>query len=687
MARKKKKRRSFPEPKAGPSKASPSKAAQNKAAAKKQSGQSAGPKDASGKPKRKPGQPIRETVESLVVAIVLAFLFRAFQAEAFVIPTGSMAPTLMGRHKDVVCPQSGERFKVNDALAGREFDEIAGQVGRYVPESQVRRMSGPQLRGAAESVQGVSPSCRYPMAMSSEPGRPLLSLDPDTKNQPAYAGDRILVNKYLYDFTEPKRWDVVVFKYPGDATQNYIKRLVGLPEEELRIYQGDLFVRPAGTTQPHRIARKPERTLLAMRQLVHDTDHDSAALNSAGWPLRWRDDGPGAGWSTEAVDAGGRRRQSHRVKASGATRWLRYRHTPAPTQAWRAALAPKNPPPLPTATPSLITDYNAYNSEVIRAGIQTTGLGLQPTAAGLHWVGDLMVEADVRVESASGELLLDLVEAGRHFTCTIDLATGRATLSIRGFGDAAPGSADSGDEGPTNGGWAGGPPLDGFAATAETPIRKPGDYRLRFSNFDDQLLLWVNDSAVSFDAETVYDADAVFGDRDAATPQTDPTGDPGDLAPVGVGARGAELTVTRLRVWRDLYYIADSWRNQRYRGQNAVTDFPLERPSGLFQSTLRVRTKSGGVPLFALPSQPSTWSAFRERRREDFATQADQFFVMGDNSASSLDCRLWRGSSGAGQPGGPYLERSLLIGKAVCVYWPHSWFYLAPNIADMRLVR
>ena len=45
----------------------------------------------------------RETVESLVIAFTLALLFRAFEAEAFVIPTGSMAPTLMGRHKDLDC--------------------------------------------------------------------------------------------------------------------------------------------------------------------------------------------------------------------------------------------------------------------------------------------------------------------------------------------------------------------------------------------------------------------------------------------------------------------------------------------------------------------------------------------------------------------------------------------------------
>ena len=55
---------------------------------------------------------IREIVESVVIAFVLAFLFRTFEAEAFVIPTGSMAPTLMGRHKDVVCDQCGTPTQV-----------------------------------------------------------------------------------------------------------------------------------------------------------------------------------------------------------------------------------------------------------------------------------------------------------------------------------------------------------------------------------------------------------------------------------------------------------------------------------------------------------------------------------------------------------------------------------------------
>src|SRR5271168_1584036 len=55
----------------------------------------------------------RDTVEAIVVAFILALVVRGFEAQAFVIPTGSMAPTLMGRHKDVSCPQCGFVYAVN----------------------------------------------------------------------------------------------------------------------------------------------------------------------------------------------------------------------------------------------------------------------------------------------------------------------------------------------------------------------------------------------------------------------------------------------------------------------------------------------------------------------------------------------------------------------------------------------
>lgn len=55
----------------------------------------------------------REVVETIVFVVVLVLLLKTFLAEAFVIPTGSMATTLWGYHKNVVCDQCQYPFQVN----------------------------------------------------------------------------------------------------------------------------------------------------------------------------------------------------------------------------------------------------------------------------------------------------------------------------------------------------------------------------------------------------------------------------------------------------------------------------------------------------------------------------------------------------------------------------------------------
>jgi signal peptidase I len=57
-----------------------------------------------------------------------------------------------------------------------------------------------------------------------------------------WTGDKILVNKFAYDFRDPRRWEVAVFKYPEDVSKNYIKRVVGLPGERIQIRQGDIYI-------------------------------------------------------------------------------------------------------------------------------------------------------------------------------------------------------------------------------------------------------------------------------------------------------------------------------------------------------------------------------------------------------------------------------------------------------------
>ena len=48
-------------------------------------------------------------------------------------------------------------------------------------------------------------------------------------------GDRLLANKFIYRFKEPERGEVIIFKSPIESKKYYIKRLVGLPGEELEI--------------------------------------------------------------------------------------------------------------------------------------------------------------------------------------------------------------------------------------------------------------------------------------------------------------------------------------------------------------------------------------------------------------------------------------------------------------------
>ena len=60
-----------------------------------------------------PKDTFREIIETIVFVIVLVLLLKTFVAEAFVIPTGSMATTLYGYHRNVTCPQCGHQFPIN----------------------------------------------------------------------------------------------------------------------------------------------------------------------------------------------------------------------------------------------------------------------------------------------------------------------------------------------------------------------------------------------------------------------------------------------------------------------------------------------------------------------------------------------------------------------------------------------
>ena len=67
--------------------------------------------------------------------------------------------------------------------------------------------------------------------------------------------DRILVDKLSYHFRDPARFEVAVFRYPLDRSKNFIKRIWGLPGEELEIRNGDVFRRDDTSSEWENVRR------------------------------------------------------------------------------------------------------------------------------------------------------------------------------------------------------------------------------------------------------------------------------------------------------------------------------------------------------------------------------------------------------------------------------------------------
>ena len=107
-------------------------------------------------------QPIRRFLETLFLFFCALLIFRAVCAEPYGVPTGSMAPTLLGHHRAVTCPRCGYTVRV-----GTPAD--------------------PQ---AAPTAGAACPNC----------GCPDLGLG----DAPVCPGDHVLVNKNLYEWRTPR---------------------------------------------------------------------------------------------------------------------------------------------------------------------------------------------------------------------------------------------------------------------------------------------------------------------------------------------------------------------------------------------------------------------------------------------------------------------------------------------------
>lgn len=249
---------------------------------------------------------VRQTVELLVSLVLCVIVVRTFSAEAYVVPTGSMAPTLLGWHRELVCPNCQYPFDV----------------------------------GIDEEGRAGSPVC---------PNCGEANFDP----VPALecGGDRVLVQKFLYEFRPPKRWEVAVFHYPGDPVQAYVKRVIGLPGESIRIVDGDVYA-------DGQIVRKTLEDQRAMRIAVHDSRYEPRdADRFPRWVFRsgWGYRSPATGWSRS--DQG----FVHRPRGdAGPGDWVIYQH-------WDPARRRYGP----------VRDFYAYNGGELPSDNEVTDLGLE----------------------------------------------------------------------------------------------------------------------------------------------------------------------------------------------------------------------------------------------------------------------------------------------------------------------
>jgi signal peptidase I len=465
------------------------------------------PSPSTGEPREQPAAPpapgnnahietkdsLREIVETIVFVIVLVLLLKSFVAEAFVIPTGSMAETLWGYQKEVECPQCHFKFPVN---CSSEVEP---------PQS---------LRQPVRKC--VCPNCRYEIDFAED----RITAGPQT-------GDRVLVDKTLYDLLqEPARFDVVVFKYPGkddrDGPQkehvpmNYIKRLIGKPGETIAIYRGDLYrttdlgypnhTRPTNPDELRRdvlendesaktlfehqlltqfrdegkgfqIIRKDPDKILALMRIVYDNDHQAADLRTL--PPRWSGEGSWVPDSTAQP-----KRFSH---AGSSLEWLTYRHRLRKSQQ-----------------PQLITDFSGYNNG--------DGKGSPPRE---NWVGDLILECEVSVEKPEGMVVMDLAKGTDRFQARWDLATGTCSL-IR--------IADT----------------ETVLDSRPTDMKKSGTYSVRFANVDERLTVWLNDRLI-------------FAEGVTYKPPKERGPEENDLKPARIGVQGGAV-VDHIKLHRDTYY-------------------------------------------------------------------------------------------------------------------------------------
>lgn len=579
--------------------------------------------------KKEPQQSnVKETLEQILVAFILAFIFRCFIVEAYVIPTGSMAPTLLGAHMNFRCPDCGWRWTVN----------YSGENG------------GEDVPAQASEVYPIRCSnCGFKLPRDL-PGEP----ENDATAPPVAYGDRILVQKYIYLLHEPRRWDVVVFKTPfdndprvEDYTQNYIKRLIGTPGETVMILDGDVYVAQDKPNladykpEDFAIQSKPYKVQEAMWRVVYDNDYLPRGLTRTYAPPANQYT---AGQQTPLVDYPFV--QPWKPTGDGWNvdgRTFTFKAATTGRIAFDAEEMPEK---------HSLTDWVGYDvshmtgkktDSFLDRGYDSSGFGdrrelerrgyrLRSGIDPLNNVSDVKLMFSYRRKSGDGALHANITKHRNLFQ--LELVRGKA--SLKRF---APGATT--------------PQEIGSVEVGEPSI----PLRVEFAVVDYRASVRINGKEVIASTPEQFSPDvaALLADNESRTPQP--------RASISIDAYAQECELSHVSLWRDVYYITRDAR------------FDVRAP-------LRWAMPHG------FPGGTST-SQLMQLGKDEFFVMGDNSMLSSD--ARIWPDPVMLSYEDVDVQGGR-VPRRFMLGRAFFVYWPagytpvNGFLRFVPNFGEMRFI-
>lgn len=239
-------------------------------------------------------QRVRQSIAVIMLLLTALVAVRLWCLEGLVFPVPiagpSMADTFDGPHFKVKCADCGHEFRC-DAMG--------------VPSSQ----------------EAVCPNCGY------EHNR--------LRTDDLVPGEPVIIDRWVYLLDQPKRYDVVAFTHPSDESRRVVKRIIGLPGEQVEIWFGDVFI----DGQP---LQKDLKQLQKTATLVYDAK--LPPQKSRNFPAHWQPAQEGGYWTERESTF---TFNGKAVKNDYA--WLSFRYV-------RRLTAPE-----PHTEYSPVLDYDAYN--------------------------------------------------------------------------------------------------------------------------------------------------------------------------------------------------------------------------------------------------------------------------------------------------------------------------------------